>query len=404
MKFTALLRIAFQGLKRDKIRSTLTTLGIIIGIASVTSLVALGNGAKTSIEEQLTALGSNTLLVRAGSKTRSGVSDGTANSSLTDKDAYALLNQIHQIDHVSPGLKGVEQVIYKNRNWKTAVIGSSSEFVLINKWSFENGNYFTNENVRHADTVCVLGGTVAKKLFGNQNPVGEFLRIGNISFTVIGVLNTMGQTPGGRDQDDIVLIPYTTLQKRFLGITYIENISVSIRNPKLIAETQMEITRVLRQRHRLNPGTPNDFNIKTRLNMIKRMISISKIMTILLGSIASISLIVGGIGIMNTMLVSLAERTREIGLYRAVGATGKDIMWIFLLESLLLTLIGGVIGLILGILGSKIFSILTGWSVYTSFELMLIAFVFSAAVGISFGLYPARKACKLNPIDALKYE
>jgi len=284
------------------------------------------------------------------------------------------------------------------------MIGSSPEFVLINKWSFKNGNYFIDEHVRNAGTVCVLGETVAKELFGEQNPVGEVLRIGNIPFTVIGVLNPMGQTPSGRDQDDIVLVPYTTLQKRFLGITYVENVLVSIRNPHLIAETQRQITQVLRERHRLKPGTPDDFNIKSRLNIIERANNVSKIMTILLGSIASISLIVGGIGIMNTMLVSLAERTREIGIKRSVGATGSDIMWQFLIESLLLTLIGGVIGLILGILGSKIFSILTGWSVYISSELMILAFGFSAAVGIFFGLYPARKASKLNPIEALRYE
>lgn len=404
MKFSALLQIAFHSLMRSKIRSSLTILGIIIGIASVTSMVALGNGAKTSIEEQLTPLGSNTLLIRAGSRTRSGVSDGKSISTLTDEDAYALLREVPQINYVSPGLKGVEQVIYKNRNWNTAIIGSSSEFVLINNWSFKHGNHFTDENVRNAGTVCVLGETVAKKLFGEQNPVGEFLRIGNIPFTVIGVLSPMGQTPSGRDQDDIVLIPYTTLQKRFLGITYVENVLVSIRNPKLIAETQRQVTQVLRERHRLKRGTPNDFNITTRLNMVQRVSNVSKIMTILLGFIASISLIVGGIGIMNTMLVSLAERTREIGINISVGATGKDIMWLFLLESLLLTLIGGVIGLILGILGSKAFSIITGWSVYISLELMVIAFGFSAAVGIFFGLFPARKASKLNPIEALRYE
>jgi len=389
---------------RSKIRSSLTILGVIIGIASVTSMVALGNGAKTSIEEQLTPLGSNTLLIRAGSATRSGVSDGSTNTTLTDDDAYAILREVPQINHVSPGLNGVEQVIYKNRNWNTAIIGTSPDFVLMNNWSFKNGNYFTDENVRNAGTVCVLGETVAKNLFGEQNPVGKFMRIGNIPFTVMGVLNPMGQTPSGRDQDDIVLVPYTTLQKRFLGVTYVKNVLVSISDPKLIAGTQRQITQILRERHRLKHETSNDFNIQSRLTMIERVANVSKIMAILLGSIASISLFVGGIGIMNTMLVSLAERTREIGIYRAVGATGNDIMWLFILESMLLTLIGGVIGLILGILVSSMFSVLTGWSVYISSELMVIAFVFSASVGIVFGLYPARKAGKLNPIDALRYE
>lgn len=404
MRFLTEVQVAYRALKRNKLRSALTALGIIIGIASVTSMVALGKGAKTSIEEQLTDLGSNTLLIRAGSSTRSGVSDSETVTSLTDEDAYALLREVPQVNYVSPGLKTVEQVIYKNRNWNTAIIGSSPEFVLINKWSFKSGNYFTDEHIRNAGTVCVLGETVAEELFGEQNPVGEVLRIGNIPFTVIGVLDPMGQTPGGRDQDDIVLIPYPTLQKRFLGITYVENVLVSIRNPRMIAEAQRQITQVLRERHRLRTGNPDDFSIKTRLNIIERVANVSKIMTILLGSIASISLIVGGIGIMNTMLVSLAERTREIGIIRSVGATGNDIMWQFLIESLLLTLIGGVIGLILGILSSKIFSILTGWSVYISSELMVVAFGFSAVVGIFFGLYPARKASKLNPIEALRYE
>lgn len=398
------VQAAYNALTRNKLRSVLTTLGIIIGIASVTIMVALGNGAKNSIEKQLTELGSNTLLIKAGKKTGSGVSEDETITSLTDEDAYALIREVPQVNYVSPGLNKVEQVIYKNRNWNTAIIGSSSEFVLINKWSFKNGNYFTYEHTRNAGTVCVLGDTVARELFGEQNPVGEVLRIGNMPFTVIGVLNALGQTAGGRDQDDIVIVPYTTLQKRLLGVSYLENILVSIKHPHLLAEAQRQITQVLRERHNLRPGSPDDFSIKTRLSVIERANNVSKIMTILLGSIASISLIVGGIGIMNTMLASLAERTREIGIIRSVGATGSDIMWQFLIESLLLTLIGGVIGLILGILGSKIFSNLTGWSAYISFELMVLAFVFSATVGIFFGLYPARKASKLNPIEALRYE
>ncbi|MBI4228673.1 MAG: ABC transporter permease [Deltaproteobacteria bacterium] len=404
MNFLTGFRLAFQGLKRNKLRTGLTALGIIIGIASVTTMVALGKGAKTSINDQLTDLGSNTLLIKAGVQTRSGVSYDETITTLTDEDAYMLLREVPQINYVSPGIKEVEQVIYKNRNWNTAIVGTSPEFVLINKWSFKNGNYFTDDQVRNLATVSVLGDTVAKELFGERNPVGEVLRIGNIPFTVTGVLNPMGQIPGGRDQDDIVLVPYTTLQKRFLGVPYLENILVSIKDPNIITKTQEQITRILRERHRLRQGEPDDFNIKSRLNIIEKAKNVSKIMTILLGSIASISLIVGGIGIMNTMLVSLGERTREIGIMRSVGATERNMLWQFLIESLLLTLIGGAIGLILGILSSIIFSFITGWASYISFNLMVIAFGFSAAVGIFFGLYPARKASKLNPMEALRYD
>lgn len=404
MRFLFEVSLAYQALKRNKLRSALTALGIIIGIASVTIMLSLGKGAETSINEQLTDLGSNTLLIKAGSKTKSGVSSDETITNLTDEDANAILREVPQVNYVTPGIKIVEQIIYKNRNWNTAIIGTSPEFVLINKWGFKNGNYFNENHVRKAGMVCVLGDTVAKELFGEQNPIGEVIRIGNTPFKVTGVLSPMGQTPGGRDQDDIVLVPYTTVQKRLLGITHLDNILVSIRDPLMITSAEEQITQVLRERHRLRTGESNDFNVKTRSSIIERASNVSAIMTILLGSIASISLLVGGIGIMNTMLVSLAERTREIGIMRSVGATQRDIMWQFLMESLLLTIIGGAVGLILGILTSTVFSILTGWSAYVSVGLMILAFGFSSAVGIFFGLYPSIKASKLNPIEALRYE
>ncbi len=397
-------RVSYRALRKNKVRSILTTLGIIIGVAAVITMVALTQGAKETIKEQITSLGGNSLIVNAGSRTRSGVKEGLGSANtLTSQDAEAI-EKLGIVTYISPLMKTTEQVIWGNRNWFTAIVGTSPDFVFINDWFPERGNFFNSEDIIKAEQVCVLGKTVASNLFGYQNPISKTVRIGNKSFRVIGVLGSKGQTPGGSDQDDIVVIPYTTLQRRILGVTHLENIAVSVRTEKDIPFAQAQITQLLRERHQIRPNMEDDFNIKTQVNVIERIFTISKIMTILLGSIASISLIVGGIGIMNIMLVSVTERTKEIGIRMSVGARERDILLQFLIEALVLSLIGGLIGIVLGIVGSKISSFFTHWPTLVSFGSIILAFSFAIIVGIFFGLYPARKASKLDPIEALRYE
>ena len=397
-------RVSYRALRKNKVRSFLTTLGIIIGVAAVITMVALTQGAKETIKEQITSLGGNSLVVNAGTRTRSGVKKGLGSANtLTSQDTEAI-EKLSIVTYISPLMKTTEQVIWGNRNWFTAIVGTSPDFVFINDWFPERGNFFIHEDITNAERVCVLGKTVAHNLFGYHNPIGEKVRIENNSFIVIGVLSSKGQTPGGSDQDDIVVIPYTTLQKRILGVTHLENIAVSVRTEKDIPFAQAQITQLLRERHQIRPNMEDDFNIKTQVNLIERIFTISKIMTILLGSIASISLIVGGIGIMNIMLVSVTERTKEIGIRMSVGARERDILLQFLIEALVLSLIGGLIGIVLGIVGSKISSFFTHWPTLVSFGSIILAFSFAIIVGIFFGLYPARKASKLEPIEALRYE
>jgi putative ABC transport system permease protein len=396
------IRISYRALKKNRVRSILTTLGIIIGIAAVITMVAITQGAKELIEQQLTNLGGKSLIINPGKRTGSGVTS-TETIKLTEGDAEAI-KKLNTVTHVSPILDTTGYVVWSNRSWFTAIVGTSPDFVFINDWFPERGNYFTEEDIKNAERVCVLGKTVASRIFGYQNPIGKTVRIEDISFRVIGVMSSLGQTPGGKDQDDIVLVPYTTLQKRVMGIEYVENISVSVRTPEDIPFAEVQITKLLRERHALNSSREDGFYIKTQLNIIERILTISKIMTILLGSIASISLIVGGIGIMNIMLVSVTERTKEIGIRMAVGAKEKDILLQFLIEAVLLSIAGGVLGIMVGVIGSKLSSLLTNWPVFISPLSILISFCFAAAIGIFFGLYPARKASKLNPIDALRYE
>ncbi len=400
----AAFKISYKTLKKNKVRSVLTTLGIIIGVASVITMIALTQGAKATIEAQITSLGGNSLVIDAGSKTRSGVSMGSGwVYTLTAKDAEAI-RQLPMVTYVSPTLKTGGQVVWGNRNWFTAIVGASPDFVPINDWFPESGNFFIQEDVLNAERVCVLGKSVALNLFGYQNPVGETVRIGNNSFRVIGVLSSKGQTPGGSDQDDIVVIPYTTLQKRLTGDMPLGKIIVAVKTQKDVPIAQAQITQLLRERHQIRPGMQDDFSIKTQVDITRRIFTVSKVMTILLGSIASISLVVGGIGIMNIMLVSVTERTKEIGIRISVGAREKDILIQFLIEALVLSLTGGLIGIAVGIVGSKVASFFTQWPTLVSFDSILLAFSFAAIVGIFFGLYPAKKASKLDPIEALRYE
>ena len=308
------------------------------------------------------------------------------------------------VTSVSPLIDLGQQVVFGNKDWFTLVIGVGPDFVNINDWYTDRGNFFNSQDVSDRARVCVLGKTVALNLFGSQNPVGQTLRINKNVFTVIGVMSSLGQTSGGRDQDDVVLIPFSTFQRYIKAIDRVESISVSVKTSEDIPVAEKQIINLLRERHHYEPGEEDDFYIKSQLSIINRIFAISKIMTILLASVASISLIVGGIGIMNIMLVSVGERTREIGIRMAVGAKQRDILIQFLIESVMLSLAGGTIGVLIGIIGSQIASYFTSWPVVISFGATLLAFSVAAIIGIFFGIYPARKASQLDPIEALRYE
>jgi len=404
MNLLLAFKISYDAVMSNKLRSVLTTLGIIIGVAAVITLVALTQGAKTIIEEQLTSLGGNSLIVNSGKRAGTGiVTRSNIKNPLTAADADAIRN-LSMVTFVSPIIDTAATVVSGNRNWFTTIVGVSTDFININDWFPDQGNFFNNKDVLSDARVCVIGKTVANNLFGYQNPIGKSVRIRNNSFKVIGVMSPIGQTPSGKDQDDVILVPYTTLQKRIMGISHVDNISVSVKNSGDVPVAQTRIIELLRERHKIRPNMVDDFYVKTQLSIIERIFTISKIMTILLGSIASISLIVGGIGIMNIMLVSVGERTREIGIRMAVGAKESDILIQFLVEAVFISIAGGTIGIIVGIAGSKISSSFTGWPGVISLGSILIAFGFAAIVGIFFGIYPARKASKLDPIEALRYE
>lgn len=396
-------KIAYKALTSYKVRSILTTLGIIIGVAAVITMMALTQGAKLMIEENLTGLGGTSLIVNAGKRTGSGAMLNLSKEKpLMASDADAIRG-LRIVKHVSEIIDTAELIASGKMNWFTTIVGVSPEFTYINDWFPERGSFFNDEDVRNAELVCVIGTTVASKLFGNQDPIGKPIRIGNFSYKVIGVMNGIGQTPSGEDQDDLVLIPYTTVQKRIMGISSIENISVSVDSKEDIPLAQLEITKILRERRNLDKDMENDFYISTQLVNIERIFTISKVMTVLLGSIASISLIVGGIGIMNIMLVSIKERTREIGIRLAVGAKEGDILIQFIIEAVLLSVVGGLIGIIVGISASVISSSLTNWPSVVSGTSILLSFGFAAIVGMFFGIYPARKASQLDPIESLRY-
>ena len=400
MNFLAALKVSSRAIKSNKVRSVLTTLGIIIGVAAVISLVSLTQGANRMIEEQLTSLGGRSLFVNPGKR---GVGVQSSAITLTKEDADAI-KKLKIVKFVAPMIDAPGQVVWGNRNWLTNVVGTSPDFLYINDWYPSEGVFFNNEDIARTENVCVLGNTVVQNLFGFIDPVGQTVRIGKDSFTVIGVMAPLGQTSSGRDQDDVAFMPYTTFQKRILGTDSLETISVAVGLPDDIPAAEKTINSLLIERHKLEASDEDSFYIKSQMGMIDRIFAISDIMTILLGSIASISLVVGGIGIMNIMLVSVGERTKEIGIRMAVGARERDIMIQFLIEAVLLSLTGGVIGIAVGILGSKIAASFTGWKTLISPESILISFGFAALIGIFFGIYPARKASKLDPIEALRYE
>jgi len=405
MRYLQIIKIAYRALKRNKMRSSLTMLGIIIGVGAVIAMVGIGQGAKRMVDAQIASLGDNLLTIFPGSHTAGGVHGGAGTvTRLTDDDAKAITQFCPAITKISPVVRTNAQVVAGNLNWGTSVEGYSPDFVSIRSWPVASGTFFTDQDVRGATKVCVLGKTIVDNLFPDQDPVGQIIRIKKLPFRVIGVMSSKGQNAFGRDQDDLVLVPYTTAQKKLMGVTHVNSIIASANDRTEIDLASDQITQLLRQRHKISSGEADDFTVRSQLDIASVAGSTSSVMTILLAAIASVSLIVGGIGIMNIMLVSVTERTREIGIRMAVGAKGNDILTQFLVESIVLSLFGGIIGILLGIISSKIISGVLSWPIYISPPAVAIAFFFSGFVGIFFGFYPARKASLLDPIEALRYE
>jgi putative ABC transport system permease protein len=399
------LRIALRALIRNKLRAFLTMLGIIIGVGAVIAMVAIGEGAKATIRSQIASLGTNVLIILPGTSVQGGVRTGAGGvNTLVDGDAKAMMRELPAVALASPALRRPEQIVAGNLNWLTLTQGVAPEFQQIRDWQIAEGRFIHDGDVESAAKVAVVGETVVNQLFGNDDPIDAVIRIRNIPFRVVGVLAAKGQTSQGTDQDDTIIIPYTTMQKRLMRITFVQSIVASAVNAERLPEAQAQITSLLRQRHRIGPDREDDFYIRNLSDIAEAASGSARVMAVLLGSVASISLLVGGIGIMNIMLVSVTERTREIGIRMAVGARRKDIMLQFLVEAVVMAATGGCIGILLGIGSSEILNDWAQWPTHISATIIAIAFFFSGAVGVFFGFYPARKAANLDPIDALRYE
>jgi putative ABC transport system permease protein len=404
LKFLTILKVGLKAIARNKMRSALTALGIIIGVACVIAMVGVGKGSQAAIQSQISALGTNFLMVFPGVATQSGARIFTGESTLTEEDAAAVKAEAPSVAYVSPMSRTGGQVVYGSLNWGTQVSGVGVDWPFIRSWNTSQGTFFGDSEVRSAAKVVVLGSTVATALFGDQNPVGATVRIKNFPFRVVGVLETKGGNTQGQDQDDTVVAPWTTVMRLLKGRNRIDMFMASAVSQDAVEQAQSEIEALLRQRHRLAPGQDSDFMIRSQQEIAQTANETSRTLSILLASAASISLLVGGIGIMNIMLVSVTERTREIGIRMAIGAKGKDILTQFLVEALTLSIAGGVIGVVLGVGASRILAWKAKWNIALPPESILIAFLFSAAIGVFFGFYPARKASRLDPIEALRYE
>jgi putative ABC transport system permease protein len=401
-------RISFRALRVNKMRSALTMLGIIIGVGAVIAMLAIGTGASRRITEQISSMGSNLLIILPGSTTAGGVRMGAGTQpTLTMGDADAIQKECPAVQNAAPVLNGVAQIVYGHQNWSTGVVGTTPSMLTVRDWTLASGRPFTEQDVKSATKVCLLGQTVVDNLFGNIDPIGQFIRIKNVPFIIIGVLAPKGQSPQGQDQDDTIYVPVTTAQKKLFGTSFpgmVRIIMVKAKSTEDLAPAEKQMNDLLRQRHHIGPKQENDFTVRNLTQIMETAEQSTKVMSLLLGAIASVSLVVGGIGIMNIMLVSVTERTREIGIRMAMGAKTWDIRLQFIIEALTLSLIGGVAGIIVGVSGSKILSVLAGWSTIISPFSILLAFGFSGLVGIFFGFYPAYKASLLDPIDALRYE
>jgi putative ABC transport system permease protein len=412
MNFLATLLVALNALRVNKMRSALTMLGIIIGVAAVIVMIAVGGGAQAKVEEQIRSLGSNLIIVFSASATYTGARSGAGTlQTISEDDAYAIARELpDEIQTAAPGLRGSGQAIAGNANWSTVFYGITPEYFEAREWAIAEGRAIEQAEVNSAAKVAVIGQTVATSLFGDASPIDQVIRIRKVPLTVVGVLAHKGQSMSGNDQDDIILLPITTARKRVLGATALAksrsvgSISVKVRQGVDIKEAEEKMRELLRQRHRLQPGQDDDFNVRNLSEILQTQEESSRVLAMLLAAVASVSLLVGGIGIMNIMLVSVTERTREIGLRMAVGARGRDILTQFLVEAVTLSLIGGIVGILLGIGGAYLVGQLAGWRVELSTASIVLAVGFAAAVGIFFGYYPARKASMLLPIEALRYE
>jgi putative ABC transport system permease protein len=405
MQFSSVFQEAMRSLLRNKIRSILTMLGIIVGVASFICVVAVGNAGTQRVEEQLQSLGDNLIWVEAGARAANGVRLGSRQTkSLILEDGRAVIEQIGLIKSMSPNVDGRVQVVYGNLNWGTTYRGVSPEFLEIRKWEMASGAAFTQSDVTNAASVCLLGQTVVDGVFGEEDPVGKIIRVQDMPCRVGGVLQAKGASATGQDQDDFILMPYTTAQKRINGVTWLDDIYFSAISREALPQAKEQITSLLRERHHLHPGEDDDFNIRSPEDVIRMQLQASRTMTFLLGSAASLSLLVGGIGIMNIMLVSVTERTREIGVRMAIGATDQDVRRQFLSEAMVMSICGGALGVLGGFLGAMLLERTLHWQLQMTSTAIVIGGLFSAAVGIFFGYYPANKAAQLDPIEGLRYE
>jgi len=402
MRFANIIKVALRALRRSAMRSVLTALGIIIGVAAVIAMVSIGNGAKSQVEASIASLGQNIISVFPGSMTSGGMRGGWGSaSSLTVEDALAIQREVAGVANITPEMRDRSQVLANGLNWNTSIYGEDISYLDIRLWGLADGEMFTEADVRSGTKVCVIGKTVATQLFPDLDPIGQIIRIRNIPFKIVGVLTSKGFNYFGQDQDDVMVIPYTSFLKRLARRPNLNSILVQAASPEQMARVQQDITDLLQQRRN---GRDPDFTVRNQQELAEAATATTKTMTVLLGAIAGVSLIVGGIGIMNIMLVSVTERTREIGIRLAVGAHGRDVLTQFLVEAIILSVMGGVLGVVLGIGASQLVSHLNNWPVLISTNAIIGAVTFSAAIGVFFGFYPARKAAQLDPIEALRYE
>jgi putative ABC transport system permease protein len=396
--------LAVRSISRNKTRSFLTMLGIIIGVAAVIAMLAIGQGARDMIKSQIESMGTNVIMVMPGAHNQSGVHmEAGTSSQLTEEDVAAIKSQCSSVQWVTPMVRTSAQVKFENQNWRTQIQGVYASYLDIRSWQLQSGTAFTDGDERGATKVCIVGQTIVDNLFPGEDPTGKIIRIGKLPFKITGVLSVKGQSSFGQDQDDIIIAPFSTVQKKIMGTTYVGTITASAVSEKSVESARKEIDQALSNKRKGN-GDGTSYTIRTQTDISNMANQTSQTLSILLASIAAVSLVVGGIGIMNIMLVSVTERTREIGIRMAVGAKGNDVLLQFLVESLMLSVCGGIIGIILGAGFSSLISSFQGWAVRVSPFAVFLGFGFSAAIGMFFGWYPARKAANLNPIDALRYE